>query len=535
MTPSRAASAAVSTGLVLLDVAARLALPAALLAFAHGLADAAVAASLASAVAAGGRSLLLGWWTERAIVRTWRRVVEAARRQPPAALRIRGQGEAAALVTAVRESAVYDAQTVPRLVALGVAMGAVALAVAALLGPALLALGGLLALLLGGLVAVGRKRLRHAYERAWEEFSDAARDTGVLIEASAELRAHGREESFTIALLERVGRMARQERSATAWQVVGGLLPAALAIAAMAGPVRAGAGWATATLGAAGRLADVGILGGAALVTAFSLLGAGESALRTGPLRRTLADFIASSAAAVPAPRGGDTTPARSLALAVIAFEGVSCVHPGAPHATPEGVSHRWSDARGLALSGPNGAGKTTLALVLLGLLAPTAGRITIDGVPLGALDLADYRRRIAYLPQGAFVAPGESVAWHLRLFAGRPVSDERIDAALSEVGLLDVLAQHAARARVAPRDVPAGELSGGERQRMLLARVLVHDAELVVVDEPEVALDHAGRDLVRTLLIRLAGDRRVLVIAHDASIVPSSFERLACARGGTA
>jgi ABC-type multidrug transport system fused ATPase/permease subunit len=529
---SRAARVTVPTALVLLDVAGRLALPAALLALAHGLADAAVVASLTSAVAAGGRSLLLGWWTERAIVSTWRRVVLAARGQPPAALRIRGQGEAAALVTAVREAAVYEAQAVPRIVALGVALGAVALAVAVILGPAWLAFGGLAALLLGGLAALGRKRLRRAYERAWEEFGDAARDTGVLIEASAELRAHGREETFAAALLERVDRMARQERFATAWQVVGGLLPAGLAVAAVAGPMRAGGGWAAATLGSARQLADVGILGGAALVTAFALVSAGEGALRAGPLRRTLEVFMAEATAAVPAPRGGRVTPSRSLALAVIAFEGVSCTHPGAPHATPAGVSHPWADARGLALAGPNGAGKTTLVLALLGLLAPTAGRITVDGVPLDELDLADYRRRVAYLPQGAFIAPGESVAWHLRLYSDPSTPDDRLDAVLAEVGLLDVLGQHAARARIAPRDVPAGELSGGERQRMLLARVLLHDAELVVMDEPEVALDQAGRDLVRTLLIHLATDRRVLVIAHDASIVPSSFERLACSRG---
>jgi ABC-type Mn2+/Zn2+ transport system ATPase subunit len=55
-----------------------------------------------------------------------------------------------------------------------------------------------------------------------------------------------------------------------------------------------------------------------------------------------------------------------------------------------------------------------------------------------------------------------------------------------------------------------------------------------VILDEPEVALDHAGRTLVRALLERLAEGRRVLVIAHDDSIVPSSFGRLACARGAT-
>lgn len=521
---------AVPTALVLLDLAARLSIPAALLALLHGLADVAVAASLGSTVATSARSLLLGWWTERTLVGTWRRAVDAARRQPPQVLRIREQGGTAALVTALRDAAIHEAQAGPRLAAPVIGLTAVAVAAAVLLGPIWVAFGAVAAGLLGAVAAVGRRQLGRAYDRVWSEYSDAARDTGVLVEASAELRAHAREESFAAALLVKVDRMGREERFAAAWQAAVGLLPAGLAVAAVAGPARAGAGWAATALGPAGRLADVGVLGGAALFLGLSLLHAMEQATRAAPLGRTLDAFFAG--AAPPPPRGGERALPRSAALATIAFEDVSCVHPGAPHATPAGVSHTWSEARGLAISGANGAGKSTLALALLGLVSPASGRITVDGVPLSELDLADYRRRIAYLPQGAFVAPGESVAWHLRLLAGRPIPDERIDAALAEVALLGVLEEHAARAGKAPRDVLAGELSGGERQRMLLCRVLLHDAELVILDEPEVGLDHAGRSLVRTLLERLAEGRRVLVIAHDASIVPSSFAQLACARG---
>jgi ABC-type multidrug transport system fused ATPase/permease subunit len=534
MKHSGAARVTVSTALVLLDLAGRLALPAALLALTHGLADAAFAAALGSAAAGGARSVLLGWWTERSLVQTWRRVVEAARAQPPATLKVREQGEAASLVTALREVAIDEAQAMPRLASLVITLAAVAAAVGLFLGPAWLAFGGLGAAVLGGLTALGRRRLYRAYERAWREFTEAARDTGMLIEASAELRAHAREESFAAELLEKVDRMARQERFSTVWQAVLAFLPAGLAVAAVAGPVRAGASWAAAALGSADKLADVGILGGTALVTALSLASTVENAVRAAPLRRTLDAFIAGSALPDTGPRREGAPLPRSLALATIAFEDVSCVHAGAPHATPAGVSYRWSDARGLAVSGANGAGKSTLALALLGLVAPSTGRVTVDGIPLDQLDLDEYRQRVVYLSQGAFLAPGESVAWHLRILAGQPISNERVDAALAEVALLDVLEEHAARRRTPPRDVPAGELSGGERQRMHLARVLLHDADLVILDEPEVALDHAGRALVRALLERLAEGRRVLVIAHDDSIVPPSFGRLTCVRGAT-
>src|SRR5262249_46204840 len=142
------------------------------------------------------------------------------------------------------------------------------------------------------------------------------------------------------------------------------------------------------------------------------------------------------------------------------------------------------------------------------------------------------YRQRIAFVPQGAFVAPGESVAWHLRLYAHAPIPDEQLDQALREVGLYAVLSERAARGGKPPRDVPAGQLSGGERQPMRLARALAHQAELVILDEPEAALDDAGRHALAGLLKQLARGRKVLLIAHDASVVPASFARYVCQRG---
>jgi ABC-type Mn2+/Zn2+ transport system ATPase subunit len=103
------------------------------------------------------------------------------------------------------------------------------------------------------------------------------------------------------------------------------------------------------------------------------------------------------------------------------------------------------------------------------------------------------------------------------------------IDACLERTGLLPGLVDHAARSSVAPREVAAAELSGGERQRMLIARALAQDAELVVLDEPEVGLDADGRARLRELLDELARSRRVIVVAHDESVVPAGFARLVC------
>jgi ABC-type multidrug transport system fused ATPase/permease subunit len=258
-----------------------------------------------------------------------------------------------------------------------------------------------------------------------------------------------------------------------------------------------------------------------------------EQAMRGAPARATWNALLREHRAEPDAARGGRAL-GRSLVAAELAFDGVSCVFPGASNATPLRATGRLAGPGGLAIAGANGAGKSTLGLALLGLVRPTRGAITVDGVPLGELAEDALRSRVTYLPQGAFAASAASVAWHLRLVARERPSDAQIDAALGEVGLLTRLEEHGAKAGCAPRDVPAGELSGGERQRMHLARLFLEDSELVLLDEPEAALDDAGRALLRELLERLAKDRKVIVVAHDAAVVPASFARLLCERGET-
>ncbi len=532
MEHSRGAHLGLAGALVLLEIVGRLALPAALLALSRGLADVAVVASLASAGATAARGVLLGRATERAVLRRWRETLDAARRMPAARLRAEEHGEVAALTAAVRDVATHDADAVPQVVALTASLLALTVAVAVLLGGEWLGFGAASVVFLGGVTALVQRRLRGAYDRAWVAFEGAASDLGVLIEAAAELRAHGREASFSATLLDRVRVMGREERGAAAWEAVTSLLPASIAVVAVAAPLRAGVGWVVTALGSGTRLAEVAILGGAALGVSIALGRVREQRARVAPLRARLEAFLAEGRAVTPGPEGGSIPPPPSLAEAEIVFERVSYRHPGAARETPRAFDHRWADRRGLAVLGANGAGKSTLALGLLALLSPSRGRVTVGGVDLASLDLAAYRSRLAFVAQGAYVAPGESVAWHLRLYrpaAGADLDDDQLDRALADVGLLTILEERAARSRIAPRDVLAGELSGGERQRLHLARALVHGAELIVLDEPEAALDEAGRRRLRGLLEELTRRAKVLVIAHDPSVVPDSFARVEC------
>jgi len=133
-----------------------------------------------------------------------------------------------------------------------------------------------------------------------------------------------------------------------------------------------------------------------------------------------------------------------------------------------------------LGVAGPNGAGKTTFVETVLGLLAPTAGRVRVNGTDPLAFDAAD-RRRLGYMPQHEAVyrdlTARENVDFFARLY-GVDDRDAAVDRALSFVDLAD-------RA-----DSRVSSLSGGMIRRTSLACAVVHDPDVLVLDEPTVGLD---------------------------------------------
>ena len=161
-----------------------------------------------------------------------------------------------------------------------------------------------------------------------------------------------------------------------------------------------------------------------------------------------------------------------------------------------------------VTLIGPNGAGKTTLVRVVLGLLAAHRGTVW-----------RRERLRIGYMPQKLNVEPTLplTVLRFLRLVPG--VDRERALAALGEVGAAQVL------------DSPLQKISGGELQRVLLARALLRQPELLVLDEPVQGVDVAGQ----AELYRLIGRLRqrygcgVLMVSHDLHLVMSATDRVVC------
>lgn len=161
------------------------------------------------------------------------------------------------------------------------------------------------------------------------------------------------------------------------------------------------------------------------------------------------------------------------------------------------------------AIIGPNGAGKSTLLRTLVGLVAPTGGAVTYDGPGLA-------RDAIAYVPQQqtldwAFPVTVWDVAMMGRTgrlgwlrWPGR-ADRERVRAALEQTGVYDLRSRH------------IGALSGGQRQRVLLARMLVRDARILLLDEPLTGVDQATQEGLMSLLRAQAdAGRAVVMVTHD-------------------
>ena len=163
-------------------------------------------------------------------------------------------------------------------------------------------------------------------------------------------------------------------------------------------------------------------------------------------------------------------------------------------------------------LTGPSGAGKSTLLALLLRFLIPAAGIIEAGGVDVAAMDLGQWRRQIAWVPQQPYLFSG-SAADNIAL--GEP--DMSRDAIVRAAGLAG--AAEFIDALPSGYDTPLGErglrLSAGQRQRIALARAFLRDAPLLLLDEPTAHLDPAGARLIASALDTELADRTVILISH--------------------
>ena len=215
---------------------------------------------------------------------------------------------------------------------------------------------------------------------------------------------------------------------------------------------------------------------------------------------------------------------ARSLppVRGMVEFGSASFRYPGVERTALEDVSFSVSPGQTLALVGPSGAGKSTITKLLLRFYDPDAGRVRIDGHDLRDVTLHSLRENVAVLLQETLVFDGtvrENIAY------GRPgATEEEVVAAAKAAdahGFITTLPEG--------YDTVVGQkgrlLSGGQRQRIAIARAMVRDAPILVLDEPTTGLDTESGEKVMGPLRRLMSGRTTIVISHNLATVREASE----------
>jgi thiol reductant ABC exporter CydD subunit len=229
-----------------------------------------------------------------------------------------------------------------------------------------------------------------------------------------------------------------------------------------------------------------------------------------------------------PAQRAGRAAPP-SLRDAVVRLEGVSFSYPTRSGLVLDSVDLALAPGETVALVGPSGSGKSSVAALLLRFAEPAAGRLSAGGVDVAGLDPALWRTQIAWVPQRPTLFRG-TIAENIRLGAAATGDALRAAAALAGADRF-------------VRDLPDGyetvvgdggrPLSAGQLQRLALARALLRDAQLLVLDEPTAHLDPDSAARVASAVDRLRGrGRTVLLIEHRPELAGRA-DRIVVLEGG--
>lgn len=212
-----------------------------------------------------------------------------------------------------------------------------------------------------------------------------------------------------------------------------------------------------------------------------------------------------------------------------IEFRNVKFAYPQRSDNALEGVSFRIAAGERVALIGRVGSGKSTMLRLMMGLYQPTAGSVLLDGIDLRQLDPADLRSNVGSVSQDVMLFYGslrDNIAF------GLPYADDAALVQAAEIaGLSDFVNRH-------PRgfDLPVGErgemLSGGQRQGVGIARALLHNAPVLLLDEPSSAMDFSTEAHVSNRLNAFAQHKTVVLVTHRTSLL-SLVNRVIVVDGG--
>ena len=200
-----------------------------------------------------------------------------------------------------------------------------------------------------------------------------------------------------------------------------------------------------------------------------------------------------------------------------IEFRHVSFAYPGRTDSALHDVSFKIAPGEKVALIGKVGSGKTTLQKLMMGLYMPQEGAVLLDGIDIRQLDPADVRRNMGYVSQDVnlfFGSLKENIS-----FGNPHAQDDAIVAATEAAGLADFVQRH-------PQgfDMQVGErgelLSGGQRQGVGIARAVLHNAPMLLLDEPTSAMDFSTEAFVTQKIGAFAQGKTVVLVTHRTSML---------------
>src|SRR5271163_2919662 len=240
--------------------------------------------------------------------------------------------------------------------------------------------------------------------------------------------------------------------------------------------------------------------------------------LHQGILGQSAAVGINALFAAEPlVPAQADLPRARRPLLPTIAFEDVYFAYPGGRGAAHDGLSFTVAAGEKIGIVGPSGSGKSSVARLLLRLFDPQRGTVRIGGQDLRTLDPEVLGRMIAVVHQDTYLFYG-TVEENLRL--GKPDAErEEIEAAARDANAHEFIMAllHGYATMIGERGVM---LSGGQRQRLAIARALLRDAPILILDEALSSVDAENEAVIQQALDRLSAGRTTLILAHRLSSV---------------
>jgi len=212
-----------------------------------------------------------------------------------------------------------------------------------------------------------------------------------------------------------------------------------------------------------------------------------------------------------------------------ITLRGVSFVYPGSSTRVLEGIDLDAEPGRTVALVGPSGSGKTTLCNLIARFYDPVEGRIELDGTDLREIDVDSYRRLLGVVEQDIFLFDG-TVAQNIGYARRGATMDQIVEMArLAHADEFITDLDRGYETLIGERGV---RLSGGQRQRLAIARALLADPRILILDEATSSLDSESERLIQASLRELMEGRTSFVIAHRLSTITHA-DRIVVLDGG--